>query len=143
MNGHERHLRSFFDTSKALTNKKYVGRCLYGMVSDTVRAKIKFTDRRISNDYDCLSISLITSDEGKIDQVSINFHDEWGNKRINGNPIKPYLWENDGKLDWYGFDPTPDEMRQITSAVDDYLGVFQDQNLSQAEQTLGIQGQSM
>lgn len=143
MNAHEQHLRSFFDTSKALTNKKYVGRCLYGMVSDNVRAKIAFTDRRISNDYDCLSISLITPDEGKIDQLSINFHDEWGNKSLNGNPIKPYLWENNGKLDWYGFDPTPNEMRQITNAVDDYLEVFQDQNLSSSEMTPSIQGQAM
>lgn len=143
MNGHERHLRSFFDTSKALTNKKYVGRCLYGMVSDTVRAKIMFTDRQIKSHFGCLSISLITPSDGKIDQLSINFHDAWGNKSIRGNPITPYLWEDNNQLDWYGFNPTPDEMRQISDAVDDYLEIFQDQSLTQAEPTSGIQGQSM
>lgn len=126
----ERELRKLFDNDALFADAKFVGKCCYGKLTDTVNVKAQFVTRGIAKHYEALKITLINRNEGEIDSVNLSFKDIWGRKQVNNsnfpNGIDPYLWEYNGELEWYAYYPSPRDFEVLQNTVDDYLEVFRE-----------------
>lgn len=126
----EKELRKIFDDEALFADTKFVGKCCYGKLTDTVNVKAQFVTRGIAKRYEALKLTLINRNEGEIDSVSLSFKDIWGKKQVN-NPnfasgINPYLWECNSELEWYVYQPSPRDFEVLQDSVDDYLEVFRE-----------------
>jgi hypothetical protein len=68
------------------------------------------------------------------------FKDILGAKLVN-NPnfphgIMPHIWNGalKGGYEWCGYKPTPADYEEISEAIDEYMGIFQEQTMSQDQQ---------
>lgn len=124
----------------------YVGRACYVRLGEMNRAKIQFITGQMSNQYDRLLLTILNRNEGAVDKLSLCVSDLLGVKMVNNpnfrNGVSPYIWDDHGKAEWYIYHPSTQDYRILSDAVDDYLSVFADQQLSDAstqkwQQTLG------
>ena len=69
--------------------------------------------------------------EGPIDSLVLRLKDIWGVKPVANNPnfrngVCPYLWDCDGKVEWYAYRPTSEDYQKLTEAAGNYLDVFRE-----------------
>ena len=128
-------LHKIFDGVDSLDNKKYVGRAFYADIDDNIKFKAEFISMNSYEHYDALRFKVIRRDEGEIDANTIRLKDIWGMKPVaNGNfpnGVSPHMWVTGGKLEWYGYSPTPGDMEMLTDQISDYVEVFQYESQSQ------------
>ena len=110
----------------------YVGRACYIKVGDQNRAKIAFVTTGISNQYSALRMTMLNRREGEIDSLLLRFTDLLG-KKMTSNPnfrngIDPHIWEHDGKMCWYGYQPSKQDYSILSDSVSQYIEVFMEQN---------------
>ena len=127
----EQELRKIFDHGKLFSNVRFAGNCCYGRLTEQIRVKASFQTGSIADQYDRLKITLLNRTEGPIDSVVLRLKDIWGIKPVANNPnfrngVYPYLWECDGKVDWYAYHPTPADYQKLTEAAGNYLDVFRE-----------------
>ena len=119
-----------FGNDALFADAKFVGKCCYGKLTDTVNVKAQFVTRGIAKHYEALKITLINRNEGEIDSVSLSFKDIWGKKQVNNpnfsNGINPYLWEYNGELEWYVYQPSPRDFEILQNTANEYLEVFRE-----------------
>lgn len=116
---------------EAYPDATYVGRACYVRLDEMNRAKIQFISTGIAGHYDTLRLTILNRQEGDVDNLLLRFSDLLG-KKMTANPnfsngVKPYIWDDHGDADWYVYHPNKQDYQVLTSAVNDYLEVFQEQ----------------
>ena len=134
MNFFEQQMRQMFGNSDIIKDAKFTGRTMLGKLDDELRVKLQFVSTFISKQYDAIQVSIINRTDGVVDKETIRFGDIIGQKNTNitGN-VNPYMWEESiSKAYWY----TPvsiSEKAQIADAVLDYVGMYQDEDMSMSQ----------
>lgn len=136
MNFFEQELRRII--SQNHPDATYVGRACYVPLGDDLRAKIRFVDSRTHDHFDTLQMVILNRQEGKVDELRLRFGDTFGKKQVS-NPnfpegIVPHIWVDRGDAEWYVYKPTAKDYKLLSDGVDEYLSVFQTQNMAQTEQ---------
>ncbi len=131
MNFFEQQMRQMFGDNDIIRDAKFTGRTMLGKLDDELRVKLQFISTFVSKHYDAIQVSIINRTDGVVDKETMLFGDIIGQKNTNitGN-VNPYMWEESiGKAYWY----TPvslSEKAQIADAVLDYVGMYQDKDMS-------------
>lgn len=126
----EQELQKIFGKGMGLSDIRIVGNACYGRLSEDIRMKAYFDTGRVVDQYVMLKITMLNRREGQIDSVALRFSDLWGRKKVN-NPnfrdgIHAHIWKNGGKPEWYVYQPTEADYRQLSEAASDYLDVFRE-----------------
>ena len=143
MNFFESELKKIMGDSAILKDQKYVGRMCYGTIGGDLRARVEFVTLGVSNHYAGIKASVINRKEGVVDSILLRFSDIWGKPKVS-NPnfkegVNPHIWTDNGKSDWYVFYPGAAEYRKAADTLENYMSVFQDMVMAQAEQDCTIQ----
>lgn len=130
MSTHKEHLEKIFGNDAVFIDTRYVGTKCYGKISDILRVRAEFIYLDVVGWYDAIKISIINRNEGEVDSAVIGLGDVLGLKKVSNpnfkNGIYPYMWWNNGKLDWYVYKANPKDYESITDAVNNYLDVFRE-----------------
>lgn len=131
----ESELHKIFDEVTNLYDKKYVGRAFYAKIDTDLNFKAEYISTEISGHYDALRFRILQRNGGELDANTIRFSEIWGNKKIQNRNfpegVSPHLWNYDGKLEWYVYQPTDRDFDEITMQIMDYVDVFQEQSEEQ------------
>jgi len=111
-------------------NPVFAGRACYLDLGGDNRAKLLFITMGHANHYEALKVTILNRLDGEVDALVFRFGDIWGNKPVN-NPnfregVKPHIWTDGGKSDWYVYRPTDADFRQLAAVISGYLNVFTD-----------------
>ena len=143
MNFFESELKKIMGDSAILKDQKYVGRMCYGTIGGDLRARVEFVTLGVSDHYAGIKASVINRKEGVVDSILLQFSDIWGKQKVS-NPnfkegVNPHIWTDSGKSDWYVFRPGAAEYQKVADNLENYMSVFQDMVMAQAEQDCTIQ----
>lgn len=112
----------------------YVGRTCYVRLGGLNRAKLDFFTGIEADKYIALRMKILNRREGPVDTLLLYFCDLMGKKMTatpdSGKKVYPYIWDDSGKVDWYGYHPTWLDYKNLSNAVSDYLELFQDMSQS-------------
>ena len=102
------------------------GRACIGRLTEDVTVKLTFASTCIANQYNAVRIRLFNRHEGEIDSLMIPLSDVWGKVRMcsTGDMIAPHIWDDYGKVQWYGLTPTSEQYTALSSEVNEYLSAF-------------------
>lgn len=121
MNQFQKHLRDLLDRTDTFFEATYIGRACYARLTDDLRIKAEFTSTLVSEHYNAIRLSAISSRNGVLDTLTLNFSDFMGpDIRIPINNTVPHIWTYNGKTEWYGT-PKPSELTSLAEAIDDYV----------------------
>ena len=129
MNFYEQQLKRMFpelDTQSGDT--VFAGKSMLTIIGDNLRAKVEFITGRVAGQYEGLRLSIINKNEGVIDSQSFMFYEIIGMKG-SARDRKPHVWDDHGKADWFGYEPTEAELTKIGSKVEDYIWMYVDQDM--------------
>ena len=143
MNFFESELKKIMGDSAILKDQKYVGRMCYGTIGGDLRARVEFVTLGVSDHYAGIKASVINRKEGVVDSILLRFSDIWGKPKVS-NPnfkegVNPHIWTDSGKSEWYVFRPGAAEYQKVADTLENYMSVFQDMVMAQAEQDCTIQ----
>lgn len=138
----EQELRKIFDHDKVFPGTRFIGNACYGRLTDDIRVKVCFVTGRIADNYDALKVTLLNRKEGPIDSMTLPFGDLWGVKKGNNSNIQegisPHIWNYNGKVEWYAYQPKQADYKQLADTVRTYVEVFQEPVLDRKmAQTMG------
>ena len=123
----EHELKMIFGESENLSaDTIFSGKSMVSDIGGDLRAKVRFISTGIANQYNGLRLSIINRQQGEIDCETFLFRDIVGLK----NGYDPHIWENDGEAKWYGFRPTMQEYEKIQSKVEEYIGMYSEQEFT-------------
>ena len=136
MNYFEQELKKVIAQSDVAGGASYVGRACFVSPAPDLRAKLEFVTLGYADHYEALRLTILNRRDGPVDSITIRFSDLFGKKQVT-NPnfsggIVPYIWTSQGKHDWYVYKPNLGDYRQLAGAVDEYLQVYQAQNMTEA-----------
>lgn len=122
----EQELRKIVKRCENIHHPKYVDRTCIFRLSDVITVKMSLRSLGIANQYDALHIRIMNRHEGEIDNQIIRFADLWGKAtmRSSGSPISPHIWDDCGRVHWYGFTPNEMQYDLLSRSVDEYLECF-------------------
>ena len=129
MNFYEQQLKSMFpelDTKSGDT--VFAGKAMLSVISDDLRAKVEFITTRVAGQYEGLRLSIINKHDGVIDSQAFMFHEIIGLKGPKKDQ-KPHVWDDNGKPDWFVYEPTDAELESIGSKVEEYVWLYADHDL--------------
>ena len=126
----EQELRKLFDDGGIIDDPKFVGRACLGSLDGDLRVRAEFITMGIAGHYSALRLTVLNRKEGVVDKSVLRLKDILGKKAV-GNPnfrsgVYPYIWDDDGKAEWYAYKPTPADFEALRQAADDYLSVFRE-----------------
>ena len=141
MNFFEQELRKI--VGSAYPDATYIGRACYVRLGEENRAKIQFVTGIVSNQYNALQMTILNRSEGTVDTLRVSLTDLLG-KQATKNPnfrngVEPHIWDDNGNVSWYVYQPSSRDYQTLTNEISEYLGLFQQQTQSFAQQL----GQSM
>lgn len=124
----EQELRKAFAGSDSFA-PRFIGRSCYGKISEDTSIKLEFVTRDTYGKYEGIRARILHQSRGELDSLTVWFADLWGVKKVD-NPnfregLTPYLWEYQGKAEWYVYQPTPRDMEQLREAFDAYAELYQ------------------
>lgn len=127
----EKELRKLFDCYRVFTNATFVGRACYGRISSNLRVRVEFVTLGYADKYEALKVSIINRNEGVVDSTILRFQEVLGRKLVANNPnfkdgINPYMWNYQGELKWYAYQPTQTDFKELRDVVDHYLELFRE-----------------
>ena len=129
MNFYEQQLKRMFpDFDTQSGDTIFAGRSMLSIISDDLRAKVEFITTRVAGQYEGLRLSIINKHDGVIDSQAFMFHEIIGLKGPKKDQ-KPHVWDDNGKPDWFVYEPTTEELEQIGSKVEDYVFMYADHEL--------------
>ena len=136
MNFFEQELRKI--VGSAYPDATYVGRACYVRLGEKNRAKIQFVTGIVGNQYNALQMTILNRCEGTVDTLRIRLTDLLG-KQATNNPnfrsgVEPHIWDDNGSVSWYIYQPSSRDYQTLTNEVSEYLGLFQQQTQSSAPQ---------
>lgn len=135
MNYFEQELKKIIAQCAIVGRASYVGRSCFVSLAPDIRAKLEFITLGHADHYEALRMTILNRRDGPVDRSVIRFSDLFGKKQVS-NPnfregVVPYIWGDRGKHDWYVYRPTLNDYRQLAEAVDEYLQVFQVQDMTE------------
>lgn len=129
MNFYEKQLKRMFpDFDTQSGDTIFAGKAMLSIISDDLRAKVEFITTRVAGQYEGLRLSIINKHDGVIDSQAFMFHEIVGLKGPKKDQ-KPHVWDDNGKPDWFVYEPTTEELEQIGSKVEDYVFMYADHEL--------------
>ena len=129
MNFYEKQLKRMFpDFDRQSGDTIFAGKAMLSIISDDLRAKVEFITTRVAGQYEGLRLSIINKHDGVIDSQAFMFHEIVGLKGPKKDQ-KPHVWDDNGKPDWFVYEPTTEELEQIGSKVEDYVFMYADHEL--------------
>lgn len=133
MNFFEQELRKIIDQSNVAADASYVGRSCFVRLTPDLRAKLTFITMGIASHYEALKMTVLNRKEGEVDNTILRFSDLLGKKQVANpnfqNGILPHIWDDSGKPTWYVYQPQQKDYRLLAESVDEYLQVFQPQEV--------------
>ena len=129
MNFYEKQLKRIFpDFDTQSGDTIFAGKSMLSVISDDLRAKVEFMTGRVAGQYEGLLLSIINKNEGIIDSQSFMFYEIIGMKGPKKDQ-KPHVWDDNGKPDWFVYEPTDAELESIGSKVEEYVWLYADHDL--------------
>ena len=74
--------------------------------------------------------------EGLVDSQTFMFHEIIGLKGASRDR-KPHIWDDNGKAQWFGYEPTDSEFERIQGKVESYIEMYADQEMHYGGQMMG------
>lgn len=131
MNFFENEMRMMFEHTGIIQDPKFVGRTMLGKLDDDLRVKMQFISTHISKHYDAIQVSIINRKDGIVDKETMKFGDIIGLRQDNcGNMVHPYMWEQSEKNAYWYLPVSISDKARIGDTVLDYVGMYQDQEMS-------------
>lgn len=129
MNYFVQELNKIAAQSAAAGNAAFAGRACFVTLAPDLRARLEFVTMGYADHYEALKMTVLNRRDGPVDSLTIRFADLFGKKKVS-NPnfrdgLVPYIWTCDGKHEWYVYHPTKADYKELATAVDEYLQVFQ------------------
>ena len=73
LNAMRSQLRILLGNREEFQNAKYIGRACYVPLENGTKIKAQFIISKISNQYDTLQMSAISTEEGVVDKLNLRF----------------------------------------------------------------------
>lgn len=128
MNLFEKELRAMFGSNEMLKDFKCCGNSFIAKLDEDLRVKLRFVTGGVSGHYIGIELKLINRTEGEVDGQIIKFSDVTGLRNIGYDKIEPYIWDYNGKIEWYT-PVTAQEELKIAEAISDYISMYQSEGL--------------
>ena len=103
----------------------------------------------VLNEKGCIEIPIVLLAQTGIrtgEEVNLIYlaagEKDYRNESSNPNfkeGVNPHIWTDSGKSDWYVFRPGAAEYQKVADTLENYMSVFQDMVMAQAEQDCTIQ----
>ena len=127
----EQELGRLFGDGQVIRNPTYSGRSCFGTLGKDLRVRARFITTGYADHYDSLKITVLNRTDGPVDTLVLKLKDLLGMKPVPGNPyfpngVAPHIWLDQGKPEWYAFQPTAADYDTIRQAAKQYLDVFRD-----------------
>ena len=127
----ERELGRVFGDGQVIRDPTYSGRACLGTLGKDLRVRAQFITSGYADHYDALKITVLNRTDGPVDTLVLKLKDLLGMKPVPGNPyfpngVAPHIWLDQGKPEWYAFQPTAADYDTIRQAAKQYLDVFRD-----------------
>ena len=136
MNFFEQELRKI--VGSAYPDATYIGRACYVRLGEENRAKIQFVTGIVSNQYNALQMTILNRSEGTVDTLRVSLTDLLGKQAAKNpdfrNGVEPHIWDDNGNVRWYAYQPSSRDYQTLTNEISEYLGLFQQQTQSSAQQ---------
>ncbi len=130
----EREMRKIFGDSENLSaDTLFSNKVMITPISENLRAKVEFITTGVADHYDSLKLSIINKTEGAVDIQLFKFVDIIGEK----SGYAPHIWNCRGDVDWYIGRPNAKDYESIRETVEDYIGMYSDQEMHHGGQTMG------
>ncbi len=130
----EKEMRRMFCESENLSaDTIFTNKAMLSPIGKDLRAKVEFIHTNVSDHYNALKLSIINRTEGLVDSQVFKFRDIIGLK----NGQEPHIWDDHGKVGWYMYAPTNTEYESIQNEVEEYIGMFADQEMGYEGHTMG------
>ena len=107
----ERELGWVFGDGQVIRDPTYSGRACLGTLGKDLRVRAQFITSGYADHYDALKITVLNRTDGPVDTLVLKLKDLLGMKPVPGNPyfpngVAPHIWLDQGKPEWYAFQPT-------------------------------------
>ena len=125
----EQELRKLFADGAIIEDPKFVGRACLGNLGGDLRVRAEFITINMLGEYDALRLTVLNRTEGVVNRNDLLFKDIPGTKSVPNTPYRgtsPYIRNNNGKMEWCGYRPTPADFETLRQVADDYLDVFRE-----------------
>ena len=134
----EQELGRLFGDGQVIRNPTYSGRSCFGTLGKDLRVRARFITTGYADHYDSLKITVLNRTDGPVDTLVLKLKDLLGKKSVPGNPyfpngVAPHIWLDQGKPEWYAFQPTAADYDTIRQAAKQYLDVFRDRQQEHAQ----------
>ena len=132
MTFYEQELKKLFGDSDVIRDAKYSGKTLLGRIDDELRVKLQFVYTGTRDHYNALRLKIINRTDGEVDAETFCFRDILGESpAFRQNPFADniHIWEDGETADWYGYHPSPAAYQKITDSVNDYISMYQQENM--------------
>ena len=126
MNFLEKQMKILFGESELFYDAMFCGKMMIGKIDNDVRVKLEFVSTEIKNHYNAIRATVINRTDGVIDTATFHMKDIIGTKCGNDT----YIWDNDERQAWYGFNITGSEQEQISDKIHDYMSMFANEDLN-------------
>jgi hypothetical protein len=125
----EQELRKLFGDGTVIEDPTFVGRVCMGTLGKDLRVRAQYVTSGYADHYDALKITVLNRTEGPVDTLTLKLKDVLGSKPVPRNPnfpngVSPHIWTNNGKSEWYAYQPTQTDLKLICREVSRYLDVF-------------------
>ena len=120
----EKEIREFFNKETLIGDKVFNDKTLIGRLNDKINVKVELRSGMYADHYYGFRIELINKETGVIDSTFIEFASLWGKFKLGPNMLSPHIWVSNGDAEWYGFQPTLTNKKQITKAIDNYIALY-------------------
>lgn len=125
-NFYERQLKIMFGNSDVLAASAiFAGKAMVSKIGNGLLAKVEFVTARVSGQYEGLKLSIINRNDGLVDVQTFLFYEIIGLKGL-ARDRKPHIWDDSGKAQWFGYEPSHSEFESIASKVEDYVKMYAD-----------------
>ena len=119
----EKELHRLFDDSERISEDTvFAGKTMITKIGEDLRAKVQFVSTHISGQYDALRLTIINRHEGAVDTETFKFSDIIGMK----GDRTPHIWDDNSRVGWFVYQPTPAEYNFISDMVEDYISMYAD-----------------
>ena len=124
----EDELQKIFSPSSVIQDARFSGRICIGRLGDTTNVKFEFVELGTHRNYEGIKASVFNRNDGLIDSNIFRFIDLLGLKPgrsiQHGNKVSPHVWVNNGKTEWYSYEPNKADYAIIAASINCYLEIF-------------------
>ena len=138
MNVYEKALRDLFGKSEELKDIKYTGRTCLARLDKDLRVKLQFVTTGTAGNYTAICASIINRTDGVVDKQTFRFRDmvpaRSGSQAFGLQ--YPYIWEYNGKPEWYGQPLSAKEKQLVRDSILDYVEMYMEPEMTMSGQSM-------